>query len=490
MTERDNRRASDQGSAGMAPPELRGPGTVKAPGTIVSGKYLLVRRLAFGGMGDVYQAKHLVLGRHFALKFIRANLTGNEALLRRFRKEAETAGRLVSDHIAAVTDFDWASPTEPYLVMELLEGWDLAQVRKQGPLPAAIVAEIGRQVCRGLAVAHAQNFVHRDLKPSNLFLCRRSSTTFQVKILDFGIAKDIQAAPSLDLTSPGETLGTAHYMAPEQIRQSPSLDGRADLYALGVVLYEALSGQLPRSGGSYHSVIFHGLNQPPAPLESICSDLPAGLAAVVHRAMAYTAADRFATAQDFERALAPFSSSGSRITWQTDVAIAPDATAAPAEATRPSPATLAPAQPSPAPAALPDKGRRRPWKWIAGSAATALPILLVLLLPGRGAHQTPASNERTTGPSTPIAATGTTALAPPPVATADGSPHGEAAPLPTEVVARSQPERRVDRPRPNNRRRPVPRAAASDPRAQPPAPAGEAEPRPAEGAFFRKNPYK
>src|SRR5439155_15454034 len=162
--------------------------------------------------------------------------------------EAETAGRLVSDHIAAVTDFDWAKTGEPYLVMELLEGWDLAHVLRWGPLPASIAAQIGVQVCRGLAVAHGQGFVHRDLKPANLFLCRRPDGSFHVKILDFGIAKDSRAAAPIDMTRPGDAVGTAHYMAPEQIRQSPTLDGRADLYALGVVLYEALSGKPPRRG--------------------------------------------------------------------------------------------------------------------------------------------------------------------------------------------------------------------------------------------------
>jgi len=424
----------------------------RGPGTIISAKYLLVRRLASGGMGDVYEAQHLVLGRRFALKFIRPELAGHEPLERRFRQEAETAGRLVSEHITVVTDFDWAGPGQPYLVMELLEGQDLAQVLKAGPLPAATVAEIGVQICRGLAVAHRHGFIHRDLKPANLFLCRRADATMQVKILDFGIAKDARG-PSAVETRPGDPVGTAHYMAPEQIRQSPTLDARADLYSLGVVLYEALSGRRPRRGEGYHSVILQGLHERAPSLSQSGQEVPPALAAVVARAMAHAPDERFASAEELERALAPMAAPGASLAW-------------PAQATMPPPlATEAGSGPSPAPAVA--RTQRRPGRrrWIATGVGAALVVGIAALL-DRGAHRAvQVPSEAATSTSPPV-----TAPPPPPVPERPAA----AAPLP----APDRPARGVDSTRSRRRRAPS--------RTEAPA----ARPTPPADGFDRRNPYR
>jgi serine/threonine-protein kinase len=445
-----------EGPPGQPPdavtPEARPAGAEKPPGTIVAGKYLLVRRLASGGMGDVYEAQHLVLGRRVALKFIRPELAGSEPLLRRFRREAETAGRLVSDHITSVTDFDWARSGEPYLVMELLEGWDLAQVLRSSPLPAGTVAEIGRQVCRGLAVAHARGFVHRDLKPANLFLCRRPDGIVQVKILDFGIAKNAREPAGLDQTRPGDAVGTAHYMAPEQIRQSPALDGRADLYSLGVVLYEALTGTRPRRGDSYYSVVLHGLNETPAPIET--GEVPAGLAEVVMRALAHAPEDRFPSAQELERALAPFAAGPIAVTWQAG-ATKPTATASSAQP--------APVAPTPRQRPRPARGR-----WMVTGATAAL-VASALVLVGRGAHWRGSKAPPVAAAPGPAAV----ALPPPP------APSREQAPAP---APQPRPEPRDEAPRPRRTRR-----LATHARPPQPGPARASEP--AAGGFVRENPY-
>jgi serine/threonine-protein kinase len=443
-------------------PERAEFGAEPRPGAVISRKYRLLRRLASGGMGDVYAAEHVVLKRGFALKFIRPELAGNEILERRFRKEAETAGRLVSEHIATVTDFDWAGPRRPYLVMELLDGWDLAQVLNAGPLPAGTVAEIGVQVCRGLAAAHAQGFIHRDLKPANLFLCRRASAAVLVKILDFGIAKDARA-PGVEQTRPGDPVGTAHYMAPEQIQQSPDLDGRADLYALGVVLYEALSGQRPRRGDSYQSVIMHGLHEQPVALEASARQIPPGLAAVVARAMAHRPEDRFPSAEALEQALAPFTAAGAPVYWPDEAMLRP-APAAGWSGDSPPAAAVSHARPRP----------RRLWIFTGASAALVVGGALLFGPSGHRGAPAPAA--------TPAAAL--TAPASTPVPVPPPAPAPAAAAPPPEPPP---PVRRSDVPRARGPRRTVVRPAARQEAAKPPAPP---PPAPGRATYDRNNPYR
>ncbi len=276
-------------------------------GRIEGGKYRLVRLLGAGGMGDVYEAQHSVVGRRFAIKFLHPNLAGNIEMVARFQREAQAAGSLENENVAAVVDAGTADDGAPYLVMEYLEGEVLAQLLlRTGPLSVPRATYIIIQACRGLAAAHERNIVHRDLKPENLFICKRGDGTDLVKVLDFGIAKLHAGAPGTGLTRTGATMGTPFYMSLEQARGAKEVDHRTDVYALGVILYEILTGAKPHPGDSYNEILYHVISNEPTPLESFRGGLPAGLPAVVNKAMAREASDRHTSVAAFAEALVPF----------------------------------------------------------------------------------------------------------------------------------------------------------------------------------------
>jgi serine/threonine protein kinase len=277
-------------------------------GEVVGEKYRLVRLLGEGGMGTVYEARHDVIGRRFAVKFLHAELAQHPEILARFRREAQAAGSLENENIAAVTDFGSSPDGAPYIVMEFLEGQDLAKVLAQtGPLPIQRAAHILIQVCRGLFAAHGRGIVHRDLKPENLLLQTRGDGGDLVKILDFGIAKlkSTEHRPEA-ATRTGITLGTPYYMPPEQARGQKELDERADIYALGVILFELLSGQKPHNGENYNAILYSILMQAAPRIETYRPDLPPELAALVHRAMAADANERPQSVSELAEALAPY----------------------------------------------------------------------------------------------------------------------------------------------------------------------------------------
>ena len=272
-------------------------------GSVVAGKYRLVRLLGEGGMGEVYEAQHAIIGRRFAIKFLHAHLTRNPEVVARFQREAQAAGALENENIAAALDFGAADDGAPFLVMEFLEGEDLARLlARVGTLPVPRAVSIVIQACRGLLAAHDRQIVHRDLKPENLFICQRNDRSDLVKVLDFGIAKlcDMGA-----VTQSGATMGTPSYMSMEQARGARDVDQRTDIYALGVILYETLGGAKPHPGSSCNEIIYHIITEPPRPLATL-RPLPPGLCAVVERAMAREACARFASVVDLAEALAPF----------------------------------------------------------------------------------------------------------------------------------------------------------------------------------------
>jgi serine/threonine-protein kinase len=192
--------------------------------------------------------------------------------------------------------------------MEYVDGENLASLlEREGALSIPRAVELVRQVCRGLRVAHAEHIVHRDLKPRNLIVCRRADGTDLVKIVDFGIAKLSGERRKLAAsTTTGATLGTPHYMSPEQARGEKDVDSRSDIYAAGVILYELLTGHKPHTGDSYNAIIYHILSKEPIPIREHRPDVPAGLALVVHRAMSTDAGGRFSSALELDRALAPY----------------------------------------------------------------------------------------------------------------------------------------------------------------------------------------
>ena len=326
-------------------------------GKVVGGKYRLTRRLGEGGMGEVYEAQHNVIGRRFAIKFLHAFLAQNAEAMTRFRHEAETAGGIEHENIGAALDFGTADDGTPYLVMEYLEGEDLAHLLvRTGPLPVARTTYIIIQACRGLTAAHARGIVHRDLKPENLFICRRNDGSDLVKVVDFGIAK---LRTKVTVTQSGVTMGTPCYMSLEQAKGAKEVDQRTDIYALGVIMYEMLTGTRPYPGENYNEVLFNLFTTEPARLDSLRPGLPAGLSDVVHRAMAREARNRFDSADALADALVPYA--GRPVTplqSQIDIEVAPTAARA-ARAYVQSPVSLTSMETTPRPVPVTATPQRR-----------------------------------------------------------------------------------------------------------------------------------
>ena len=243
-------------------------------GEVVGEKYRILRVIAEGGMGVVYEAQHAVVKRRFAVKFLRADLADRRDLLTRFHREAQAAGALESENIAAAIDFGILADGTPYIVMEHLVGESLGSlVAREGRLPVERAVDLCLQACRGMQAAHAAGIVHRDLKPENLFLCRREDGTDLVKVLDFGIAKLEQIELDSAATRTGTILGTPAYMSPEQARGDKSIDHRTDVYGLAAILFEMLSGKPPHPGDSHNAILHHIATQPALSLHSVQPDL-------------------------------------------------------------------------------------------------------------------------------------------------------------------------------------------------------------------------
>jgi serine/threonine-protein kinase len=277
---------------------------------LIAGKYRLVRCIGEGGMGEVYEAQHVTVGRRFALKFLQRHLAQYDDALERFRREARAAGALENEHFAGVLDFDTASDGTPFLVMEYLVGESVAELlRREGPLPVTRAVGIALQVCRGLKAAHDAGIIHRDLKPDNLFSLRRADGSELIKILDFGIAKLSSEESSPALTRSGAMMGTPFYMAPEQARGEKLLDARVDVYALGVIPYELLSAEKPHPGDSHNAILAHILTEPVVPLERLRPNLPRTLTALVARTLSRSREDRPSSVGALARELAPFQGS-------------------------------------------------------------------------------------------------------------------------------------------------------------------------------------
>ena len=276
-------------------------------GDLVGEKYRILRVIAEGGMGVVYEAQHAVVKRRFAVKFLRSDLADRRDLLTRFHREAQAAGALESENIAAAIDFGILADGTPYIVMEHLVGESLGSLlAREGFLPVGRAVDICLQACRGMEAAHASGIVHRDLKPENLFLCRREDGTDLVKVLDFGIAKLEQIELNNAATRTGTILGTPAYMSPEQARGDKSIDHRTDVYGLAAILFEMLSGKKPHPGDSHNAVLHHIATQPALSLHSVQSDLPAPLVDTVERALSCDRNQRHSSVEELGHALAPF----------------------------------------------------------------------------------------------------------------------------------------------------------------------------------------
>ena len=277
-------------------------------GETLAGKYLVTRVIAEGGMGIVVAARHLKLDQQVALKFMLPELLLSPEAAGRFLREARAAVMLRSEHVARILDISELPTGLPYIVMELLEGSDLgAVIYASAPLSVDDAIDYVLQACEAIAEAHALGIVHRDLKPENLFVTRRRDGAAWIKVLDFGISKVI---PGLEARQGGarvttrESMGSPTYMSPEQMRCTRDVDGRADIWSLGIILYELLTGRQPFTGRSIAEVCLKVTQEPLPPMAR--ADLPEGLAAVVEKCLVKEPDARYLTVADLVRALAPF----------------------------------------------------------------------------------------------------------------------------------------------------------------------------------------
>ena len=373
-------------------------------GTVLAGKYRVDRVIGRGGMGMVVAATHLHLYQPVALKFLLPDLAGAPLIVERFVREARASAQLRGEHVCRVSDVGTFEGGAPYIVMELLDGSDLASaLHHGGPMAVQRAADHVLQACVGVAEAHALGIVHRDLKPANLFLTTRPDGTPLIKVLDFGIAK-AQNEQSFSLTQTNVVLGSPGYMSPEQLRSTRNADVRSDIWSIGVILYELVTGRPPFTGESVTELALHIAMDPTPPM---LDGMPPGFEAVVQRCLAKDPAQRYADLAELAQALVPYAGlqgrdhaaavarqlrvgrSGAHATGGGDAPVP----AVPSYASTPT--TMGAAASS---MRITGAGRRR-WGVIAGAAATVLAGAIATIVLAGGGHKATAAD-----PSVGIAA--------------------------------------------------------------------------------------
>jgi serine/threonine protein kinase len=282
-------------------PEPSSAAGVPLVGDVIAGKYRIDSILGEGGMGIVYEAEHLILRQRVAIKALLPGTAVSAEVIERFSFEASTVARITSEHVVRVMDAGTLPNGSPYLVMEYLAGCDLETLLgRRGPLPPGEVVDFALQALEALAHAHAAGIVHRDLKPANLFLANAKGGRKILKLLDFGISKSLGMAPDDD-----RLLGSPTYMSPEQLEKNASIDLRTDLWSLGVVIYQLISGATP-FGGDLVQLVTAIRRADPISLHARDPRIPAGLSDVVARCLRREASERWRSAAELAAALVPF----------------------------------------------------------------------------------------------------------------------------------------------------------------------------------------
>jgi serine/threonine-protein kinase len=298
---------------------------------VLAGKYRVDHVLGVGGMGVVVAAHHLGLDEKVAIKVLRPEAMAAPEAVVRFEREARAAVKIKSEHVARVIDVGALDNGAPYMIMEYLEGSDLSDwLTAYGRLPIDEAVDFVLQACEAIAEAHAMGIIHRDLKPANLFCARRPDGTRSIKVLDFGISKvtGVAAGPGLGMTRTQAILGSPLYMSPEQLESSKGVDARADIWALGVILYQLLTGALPFASEIVTELAIRIVNHPTPPARALRPDVPPKLEAAIGRCLEKDRDRRFANVAELARALADFAPprallSLDRITGVMQSALAP-----------------------------------------------------------------------------------------------------------------------------------------------------------------------
>jgi eukaryotic-like serine/threonine-protein kinase len=412
------RGADPEASLEILPPaqvDLPPPGERKKDpyiGTTFDHRYKIEQLLGEGGMGVVYLARHKIIDKKVAVKVLRADMAKDREILDRFMQEAKSASSIGNPHIVDISDFGDLPDGSTYFVMELLDGTSLGQlIERNTRFPLERICQIGMQMADGLAAAHAGGIVHRDLKPDNVFLVSRGAEKDFVKILDFGIAK-VSKAGNTKLTRAGAVFGTPHYMSPEQAAGAP-VDHRTDIYSLGIMLYELVSGQLPFNADNFMGILTQHMYKSPVPIRALvpAPDCPPGMEAVILKCLSKKPDGRYASmealAADLERVK------------RNDVPLAVGEMMArsggfnvPHDFFKPAPKMIVPATPS---------GPRTPWPryvWLAGALA-AVGLVTLIVIKG------------STGSANPLPPGASNEVAPPPPPTVVVTP-ATAAPLPSK----------------------------------------------------------
>jgi serine/threonine protein kinase len=285
-------------------------------GDVLAGKYRVERVLGVGGMGVVVAAHHMHLDHKVALKFLLPAMLDHREAVERFAREARAAVKITNEHVARVTDVGTLDNGAPYMVMEFLEGGDLADwLRRHGPLPIEQAVDFVLQACVAVADAHGLGIVHRDLKPANLFCVRRSDGQSLIKVLDFGISKMNamgSSSPGASVTQTSAMLGSPLYMSPEQMQSPKSVDAKTDIWAMGVVLYELLTGLTPFDGETIAEVAIKAATHAPPSIRAVRPDVPAELESAIFKCFEKDRRLRPANVAEFAISLLPFAPLRSR----------------------------------------------------------------------------------------------------------------------------------------------------------------------------------
>lgn len=274
------------------------------PGDVVADKFVVERVIGLGGMAQVLAARHLKLGTRVAIKAVHPTLATDPQAVARFLREAQAMASLESEHVVRVHDVGELPNGVPYLIMDYLEGRDLgAMLAERGPLPVPLALEYIRQACDALIEAHAVGIIHRDMKPQNVFVVRKPSGAESVRVLDFGLAKAVTAEDGHQLTKAGHIMGTAYYMAPEQLYAAGNIDARTDVWSTGATLFRLLTRQYPFQESNAALAAVAILKRDASPIKSVRPDIPDAVAAIVDRCLTKDPARRFQSMSELTAAI-------------------------------------------------------------------------------------------------------------------------------------------------------------------------------------------